>query len=779
MGMAPAPGYPVSGDTIRFNNQNAPALILTAPKAVGSLEMSKGTINLNGNLLGIDGVLNITGGSLLNGTVEMNEIKELKRATFSNMTFTKSGNSGDQVCWGGNTFNGNTIFTISGFGGLTMSHKEGDTYNGTVAFNNLGVGALSIAARGNSVFNGNINLEHSITASGIIFGENGGASTIAAGGRIIGDFLTSQVNPPLNSVFQLDNVTQLGTAVNEILTPTFLTVINSSFGGTFNAEAFTAITLDGSTFDGGGIFTAPDIDVSNSCSFGEVTGTTTFTKTGGGLQNWEGGNTFGEVTFNNDSDELWRLANVFPDQFQGNTTFNNNATGRIQVAYQGNNIFEGNITVSGAVDQISFTPATNSGNGVVVIAGNQPQSVNNTGVALNIYDLEMNTSGELTLNGPIRVGTNLILTQGIINTDNSTELTLTANAVTTIGSSTSYVNGPMRYVVNSSVANTSRNFPVGRSGSWRPFILTLTHSNVGNVQYFGEVINSSAADLGRSLPGTVDRVSDIRYWKITRDNSAVTTNSAEVELFYGTDTGDGVVNGSELVVVRSDIGGAAWEDLGGPGSGAPAGSITSGAFTNFGLFTLGNITGGANPLPVELLYFTATPEPAANRVRLDWATATELNHAAFFVERSAGGKQFEAIEKIAGDGRDRQETKTYQLLDAGPLPGLSYYRLKQVDLDGTVTYSEVRTVLMDAAKSEGGLTLFPNPAREKVILLAPGKLGNAQLHLYDLAGRQVPLHYRAQDNQVELSISHLPAGLYLLRLTNAGETMSRRLLIER
>lgn len=105
-------------------------------------------------------------------------------------------------------------------------------------------------------------------------------------------------------------------------------------------------------------------------------------------------------------------------------------------------------------------------------------------------------------------------------------------------------------------------------------------------------------------------------------------------------------------------------------------------------------------LPAELTSFTAAAD--ADEVRLDWTTATERNNHFFTVERSADGvddESFEPVLRVASLGDSQHETY-YVTADEHPLPGTSYYRLRQTDLDGTTTIvSEVVAVVMNASAS--------------------------------------------------------------------------------
>lgn len=115
-------------------------------------------------------------------------------------------------------------------------------------------------------------------------------------------------------------------------------------------------------------------------------------------------------------------------------------------------------------------------------------------------------------------------------------------------------------------------------------------------------------------------------------------------------------------------------------------------------------TPGSSPLvlPVELGFFNAFE--ANGEVKLIWETITELNNDFFIVERSNNGFEFEGIAKVNGNGTTFVP-KNYQWLDNNPFPGHNYYRLKQVDFDGTSTIHETRVVRMSSL--EGSIKLYP------------------------------------------------------------------------
>ena len=92
-------------------------------------------------------------------------------------------------------------------------------------------------------------------------------------------------------------------------------------------------------------------------------------------------------------------------------------------------------------------------------------------------------------------------------------------------------------------------------------------------------------------------------------------------------------------------------------------------------------------LPIELLYFSGE-QKYCNQNILTWTTATETNNDHFEVERSLDAVSFKTIKEIPG-AINSLETKKYVYVDSNPEPGINYYRLKQVDLDGTYKYANI------------------------------------------------------------------------------------------
>ncbi|KAA9338812.1 T9SS type A sorting domain-containing protein [Adhaeribacter soli] len=186
----------------------------------------------------------------------------------------------------------------------------------------------------------------------------------------------------------------------------------------------------------------------------------------------------------------------------------------------------------------------------------------------------------------------------------------------------------------------------------------------------------------------------------------------------------------------------------------------------------------STPLPVELLSFTA--KNATPGALLEWITATEKNNSHFLIEKSFNGKIFSVIGKVNGQGNTSSQ-QNYSFHDTEEINGLVYYRLKQVDYDGTYEFSKI--VVLQAYKS-GKTTqvlLYPNPAAEDCTLLITGDITEtATLSLYDVVGNiiwQKNVNITVGQTKLPVNVSSLAKGVYLVNIT--GRTIQATLKLKK
>ena len=168
-------------------------------------------------------------------------------------------------------------------------------------------------------------------------------------------------------------------------------------------------------------------------------------------------------------------------------------------------------------------------------------------------------------------------------------------------------------------------------------------------------------------------------------------------------------------------------------------------------------------LPIELVEFTATTSNETI-VDLNWQTASETNNDYFIIERSVDGNSWENLnKKILGQGNSSILT-AYHTTDNNPLTGISYYRLKQVDFDGTVSYTTPISILLER-KLKPCIRVFPNPSHDQITVLGKQKeLEN--LKIYNYLGQDVTNMAKTVNNdgsKTVIEISGLRPGLYFIK----------------
>ncbi len=208
-------------------------------------------------------------------------------------------------------------------------------------------------------------------------------------------------------------------------------------------------------------------------------------------------------------------------------------------------------------------------------------------------------------------------------------------------------------------------------------------------------------------------------------------------------------------------------------------SATSGS-NGFLLDWTGTASLNCTILPVELLHFGATCDQG--RAVLQWATGAEVNSSHFQVERSSDLQTWQVAGWVEAAHHSEQET-SYLLIDPEPVKERdAFYRLRQVDLDGTETLSDVSR-LSRCEPMGPGMQVVPNPALEGVrVIFDRGILGDEALtiELCDLTGRVVratPIDLDASNIDVDLSA--LQAGTYMLALrTSDGHAVERAQVVK-
>ncbi len=179
-----------------------------------------------------------------------------------------------------------------------------------------------------------------------------------------------------------------------------------------------------------------------------------------------------------------------------------------------------------------------------------------------------------------------------------------------------------------------------------------------------------------------------------------------------------------------------------------------------------SIQGG--PLPIKLGVFSA--QRNNNMVLLSWKSESEINAKSFVIQRSVNNV-FKDIATIAAT--NLSNGSSYSFTDMKPEQSLSSYRLKMIDIDGSVAYSETRVVKASAAVSD--FIIFPNPNRGNAKVTVYDVSSPTDVQLIDQAGRVIKAVSLKNSNTIDFN--NLQTGMYIIRVVNktTGETSTQKL----
>jgi hypothetical protein len=404
--------------------------------------------------------------------------------------------------------------------------------------------------------------------------------------------------------------------------------------------------------------------------------------------------------------------------------------------------------------------ALNTSGSTINVLGNSTVELSSTNNQLVIYNLNINNSSAtgILLNGLVNdrivIQNSLTFNYGIIQTGPINLVEIEDDCVVSGMNNNSHVHGRVR-----KLGDDAFDFPIGTGTIYRPISISAPTdiNDYFTAEYFDSDPNSSGF-LSSSKEATIDSISQCEYWILDRNGSSDVSVTLSFSP-YGGSFCSGVTDPSSLKVVRWN--GSSWIDHGNGGfTGTTTGTVTSaGPITSFSPFTLGTSDPIANPLPVELLYFSVQPVED-NKVSIEWATATETNNDFFTIERSRNGEDWIIVDEVPGNGNSSQVIY-YDHMDTAPYLGLSYYRLKQTDFDGKYEYFPIESVDLSAAVTS--VSLYPNPVKNKLYISTP-QGESFTTKLIDSYGKEV----HTSENLDSINMNLFAAGVYTVIISIQG-----------
>ena len=169
-----------------------------------------------------------------------------------------------------------------------------------------------------------------------------------------------------------------------------------------------------------------------------------------------------------------------------------------------------------------------------------------------------------------------------------------------------------------------------------------------------------------------------------------------------------------------------------------------------------NWVSGATVLPIEMTYFKG--QAIAEGSLLEWQTATEEKNQGFEIQRSQDGKHWENIGFKTGAGTTL-EVQNYQFIDGQSLSGVNYYRLKQLDYDGSFEFSHIVTINYKLETTNDNVQIFPNPVQNQLNI----SNGKGIATIYNLLGQPVR-ELIINNEQYSINTRDLSKGQYILSI---------------
>ena len=397
-----------------------------------------------------------------------------------------------------------------------------------------------------------------------------------------------------------------------------------------------------------------------------------------------------------------------------------------------------------------FTAST--GAGIVYFHSTNAQEITGSQTTTfgNIH-LRNNSSASLTVNGDIIITTELkFVLKGIMHIG-SGSITFKDDGHTTNALNSKFIDGPATYF-----GAKGFTFDIGDGTKYAPVRVADPGSSAMTVTaqyYYQKPIPNK-----NSISAPLVKVSDVEYWHIT----SATSINEEVRIFWrdGDESGIKSIHSDSLKLAKWN--GSNWVD---EPAGITASSTASGYITSTGALplsdlyvTFGSTNNIANPLPIELLSFTAQCQK--QDVVIEWSTASEENNNYFTLLRSDDAEHYEEIAQITGTGNSNTVVN-YRFEDWNAANGNYYYMLKQTDYDGNnETFAPVH---VNCENNEEVKLQIRYDGNQPYALLSNAQSGSRyNMMIIDHTGRIVVQEKQLVNTQnyYQLPIQQLANGLY-------------------
>lgn len=351
------------------------------------------------------------------------------------------------------------------------------------------------------------------------------------------------------------------------------------------------------------------------------------------------------------------------------------------------------------------------------------------------------------------------------------------DAITILNTAGGFIMMDANSLVQWNIGTTSGSFtmPFYFSGNYIP--LSFTTSSAVGAGYFdlgtynvptwknSDYLPAGVSNVNRGSVDNSNYVID-RFWSVAANGYSAKPSLSNVVFTYADaewNAAGNSINENLLKAQRWNSTLSQWSDYLPSGTANTTNNtVTVASITPSNLFQWWTLVDANFPLPLKLLSFKGYL--LNQTVKLEWTTSSEINTKEFIVERSSNRMIFAPVDTVTAAGNSNS-IRNYSAEDLSPLQGISFYRLKMVDLDGSFTYSNI--ILIAFTKSNT-VAVFPNPAKDKVTVT----LGNFKAFAYiltDALGKIIKKE-RITSPVFRIDLGGFSAGQYILQLMAAEGT---------
>jgi len=350
------------------------------------------------------------------------------------------------------------------------------------------------------------------------------------------------------------------------------------------------------------------------------------------------------------------------------------------------------------------------------------------------------------------------------------------------------IGGGLHATLQGSAGRTTSTSPIGGGTSATVDCSTGGVKNFNNVDLSIEFPTSGTYPNGNVVVSRLDLQPDqlpnafpssASYWIINNYGTNATFSELTNIVFenIGNVPSDATASEYKLYKRNSNEEGNSWGnsiDFGDNLITGSAGIVTFEADNGINSFSQFIVTRESAVLPIDLLQFSVHLN-AEKTVEIDWATASEVQNDYFLVEKSKNGINFSEIDRVEAVGNSTA-IQNYKTIDAHPFIGTSFYRLKQVDEDGKFSYSEIKSITLDALESP--IVVYPNPIGKSQELRIESEFdSDLILTVYSSSGKKLFIETIFNGNGF-IRLVDVPTGAYWYQIKSERFLKNGVLIVE-